>query len=123
MSNSHNPPPPVPYRVAKPWGYELIWASTERYVGKLLHVNAGQALSCQYHTVKDETLHVLRGEVRLRLGQGDGLEELQFRSGESIHIPAGQIHEIEAMTDSDILEASTPELDDVVRLKDRYGRA
>ena len=114
---------PVPYKVDKPWGHELIWACTNRYVGKILHVNAGQALSCQYHNVKDETLHVLQGEVILRLGQGDGVEELRFKAGESVHIAPGQIHEIEAVVDTDVLEASTPELDDVVRLSDRYGRA
>ena len=113
---------PVPFKVEKPWGYELIWAHTDRYVGKILHVNAGHALSCQYHKVKDETLHVLQGDVILRLGQGKDLEERRFRAGESVHIPAGRIHEIEAVNDTDLLEASTPELDDVVRLKDRYGR-
>ncbi len=112
---------PVPFRVEKPWGYELIWAHTDRYVGKILHVNAGHALSCQYHNVKDETLHVLKGEVLLRLGEGKDRKEIRFRTGESVHIPPLQVHEIEAVTDTDVLEASTPELDDVVRLTDRYG--
>lgn len=115
--------PPVPYTVEKPWGHELIWARTDRYVGKILHVKAGHALSCQYHNVKDETLHVLRGELLLRLGQGEGMREVRFRGGESIHIAPGTVHELEAISDVDVLEASTPELDDVVRLTDRYGRA
>ena len=115
--------PAVPYRVTKPWGYELIWAQTDRYVGKILHVDAGHALSCQYHNLKDETLHVLQGEVVLRLGQGDLVEERRFRAGESVRIPPGQVHSIEAVTDSDVLEASTAELNDVVRLSDPYGRA
>ena len=114
---------PVPYKVEKPWGHELIWARTDRYVGKILHVNAGHALSCQYHNVKDETLYVLRGELLLRLGQGKETRELRFKGGESIHIAAGTVHELEAVTDVEVLEASTPELDDVVRIKDRYGRA
>jgi mannose-6-phosphate isomerase-like protein (cupin superfamily) len=115
----------VPYRVEKPWGYELIWARTDRYVGKILHVKAGHVLSCQYHNFKDETMHVLTGELILRL-QPEGapaLEEHPFRAGDSVHIPAKLIHQIEAVVDSDVLEASTPELDDLVRLSDRYGRS
>ena len=114
----------VPYRVGKPWGYELIWARTDRYVGKVLHVRAGHTLSCQYHRRKDETMHVLRGELLLRTGaSADSLAERVFRAGESVHIPAGMIHQIEAVVDTDVLEASTPELDDLVRLSDRYGRS
>lgn len=113
----------VPYRVEKPWGHELIWARTDRYVGKILHVKAGHVLSCQYHNLKDETMHVLRGELILRLGQGDGRTERRFRAGESVHIPPPTIHQIEAVEDTDVLEASTPELDDLVRLSDRYGRS
>lgn len=112
----------APYRVEKPWGYEIIWARTDRYVGKILHVNAGHVLSCQYHNRKDETMHVLHGELILRLGEGPAQEERRFRAGESVHIPPKLIHQIEAVVDSDVLEASTPELDDLVRLSDRYGR-
>ncbi|MEO8449438.1 MAG: cupin domain-containing protein [Gemmatimonadota bacterium] len=113
----------VPYRVEKPWGYELIWARTDRYVGKILHVKAGHILSRQYHRVKDETMHVLVGELILRLEPPGGeAVERPFRAGESLHIPPNTIHQIEAMLDSDVLEASTPELDDLVRLADRYGR-
>ena len=114
----------APYRVEKPWGHELIWARTDRYVGKILHVKAGHVLSCQYHHRKDETMHVLRGELILRTGTAaDALDERPFRAGESVHIPAGLIHQIEAVVDTDVLEASTPELDDLVRLSDRYGRS
>jgi mannose-6-phosphate isomerase len=114
--------PDVPYRVEKPWGYELIWALTDRYVGKILHVKAGHVLSLQYHNRKDETMHLLSGELILRTQAGDALVSRPFKAGESVHIPARLIHQIEAVVDSDVLEASTPELDDLVRLQDRYGR-
>ena len=113
----------APYKVDKPWGYELIWARTDRYVGKILHVKAGHVLSCQYHNKKDETMHVLSGELILRLGRGDDLTERRFLAGQSVHVPPLLIHQIEAVVDSDVLEASTPELDDLVRLSDRYGRS
>jgi mannose-6-phosphate isomerase-like protein (cupin superfamily) len=109
--------------VEKPWGHELIWALTEWYVGKVLHVKAGHSLSCQYHNQKDETMHVLSGELVLRIGTVDRLEERTFRAGESVRIRAGVVHQIEAVTDTDVLEASTPHLDDLVRLNDRYGRS
>lgn len=114
--------PDVPYRVEKPWGYELVWARTDRYVGKILHVRAGHVLSLQYHNRKDETMHVFRGELLLRTQPGGRLEERTLRAGETVHIPPKLIHQIEAVVDSDVLEASTPELDDLVRLQDRYGR-
>lgn len=113
----------APYRVEKPWGHELIWARTDRYVGKILHVKAGHVLSCQYHHRKDETMHVLSGELILRTGTAEHLDSRPFRAGESVHIPAGMVHQIEAVVDTDVLEASTPELDDLVRLSDRYGRS
>ncbi len=112
----------VPYKVDKPWGHELVWARTDRYVGKILHVKAGHVLSLQYHHRKDETMYVLRGELILRTQPGGTLEERRFKAGESAHIPPTLIHQIEAVVDSDVLEASTPELDDLVRLSDRYGR-
>jgi mannose-6-phosphate isomerase len=114
--------PDVPYRVDKPWGYELVWARTDRYVGKILHVRAGHVLSLQYHNLKDETMHVLRGELILRTRPGSELESRAFKAGETVHIPPKLVHQIEAVVDSDVLEASTPELDDLVRLQDRYGR-
>lgn len=112
----------IPYRVDKPWGYELVWARTDKYVGKILHVKAGHILSLQYHNRKDETMHVLSGELVLRTRQDDELVARPFRAGESVHIPPGLVHQIEAVVDSDVLEASSPELDDLVRLEDRYGR-
>ena len=115
--------PDVPYRVEKPWGYELIWALTDRYAGKILHVKAGHVLSLQYHNRKDETMHLLSGELTLRTQAGDTLVSRRFKAGESVHIPPKLIHQIEAVVDSDVLEASTPELDDLVRLQDRYGRS
>jgi mannose-6-phosphate isomerase-like protein (cupin superfamily) len=113
-----------PRRVDKPWGYELIWADTDLYVGKILHVNAGEALSVQMHEKKDETLHLLSGQLILRAGSSpDALEPVDFRLGDSFRITPGTVHVIEAVTDVDVLEASTAHLDDVVRFTDRYGRA
>lgn len=114
----------LPRRVDKPWGHELIWAHTDRYVGKILHVTAGHLLSIQYHHVKDETMYVLSGELILRTWSSENAEPVArpFRAGDSVHIAATTIHQIEALVDSDVLEASTPELDDLVRIKDRYGR-
>jgi len=114
--------PDLPYRVDKPWGYEIVWARTDRYVGKILHVKAGHILSLQYHNRKDETMHVLSGELILLTRPDTELVSRAFRAGDSVHIPAGLVHQIEAVADSDVLEASTPELDDLVRLHDRYGR-
>ena len=108
--------------VPKPWGHETIWAHTDRYVGKVLHIKAGQALSVQYHNRKDETVHLLRGELVYRVQMGDALEDMHLMAGESFRITPGTIHQMEAVTDCDVLEVSTPELDDVVRLSDRYGR-
>ena len=113
----------VPYRVDKPWGYELVWARTDKYVGKILHVKAEHVLSLQYHNRKDETMHVLSGELILRTQPGDTLLARPFKAGESVHIPPTLIHQIEAVVDTDVLEASSPELDDLVRLQDRYGRS
>ena len=112
----------VPYRVEKPWGYELIWALTDRYVGKILHIEPGHVLSLQYHNRKDETIHVLSGEIIFRVKEGDALAERRMRAGESYHITPLTVHQMEAVTAADLLEASTPEIDDVVRLQDRYGR-
>jgi mannose-6-phosphate isomerase-like protein (cupin superfamily) len=109
-------------RIPKPWGHELIWAHTDRYVGKILHVNQGEILSLQYHEMKDETLFVVRGRVRLSLKKGDEAGDLILESGDACHIPPGLIHRLEALEDADVAEVSTPELSDVVRLEDRYGR-
>ncbi|HLL06080.1 MAG TPA: cupin domain-containing protein [Myxococcaceae bacterium] len=109
-------------RVEKPWGYELIWAHTERYVGKLLHVKQGHKLSLQYHNKKDETIHVQSGKLLFVVDEGQGLIEKEMNPGESYHIKPLTKHRMVAITDCDILEVSTPELDDVVRLEDAYGR-
>jgi mannose-6-phosphate isomerase len=113
----------LPYRVEKPWGYELIWARTDRYVGKILHIEPGHVLSLQYHNKKDESIYVLAGEIILRMQQGDTLIERPMAQGAAFHIEPKLIHQFEAVVSTDLLEASTPEIDDVVRLKDRYGRA
>ena len=97
-----------PKRVEKPWGYELWWARTDRYVGKLLHLRKGESLSLQYHRVKDEN-----GELR----------KVEMKPGDVFHITPGTLHRMTGIEDCDIVEVSTPELDDVVRIEDRYGRA
>src|SRR3989475_5412880 len=111
-------------RVDKPWGYEIRWAITDRYLGKILHVNRGEALSLQYHERKDETLLLSKGVVDIEIGGLDGqLKKVRMHAGESVHMPPLTRHRITAVEDADIFEVSTPEIDDVVRLEDRYGRA
>jgi quercetin dioxygenase-like cupin family protein len=109
-------------RVAKPWGHELIWAHTDRYVGKIIHIKAGHELSVQYHNRKDETVHLLSGELLYRVHDGAELRDVGLKAGESFRVTPGTIHQMVAITDCDVLEASTPDLDDVVRLSDKYGR-
>lgn len=111
-------------KVDKPWGYELIFAHTERYAGKILHVDAGQALSLQYHREKDETLFLLKGEYELTIEEDGELVQHTVREGEAFHVTPGTQHRMVGGPEGcDILEVSTPELEDVVRLEDRYGRA
>lgn len=110
-------------RVEKPWGYELIWAETSRYVGKILHIHAGERLSRQYHRVKEETLLVKTGEMLLEIGPTPEARTLRMREGDTFHVTPGLVHRMIAITDVDVIEVSTPELDDVVRLEDEYGRA
>ena len=111
-------------RVDKPWGYEIRWAVTGRYLGKILHVNKGEALSLQYHERKDEWLLVNEGAIDMETGGLEGeLEKVRMRKGDSVHLPPRTRHRITAVEDADICEVSTPEVDDVVRLEDRYGRA
>jgi len=111
-------------RVEKPWGYELRWAVTDRYLGKILHVNQGEALSLQYHERKDECQYVVSGCVDIEIGGLDGaLTTRRMRAGDTLHIRPGTRHRITAVEDTDIFEVSTPEGDDVVRISDRYGRA
>ena len=109
-------------KVEKPWGYELHWAKTERYVGKLIHVNAGHALSLQYHNLKDETIYLHSGRMLFEITQGEVLVKREMQPGEAVHVTPKTVHRMTAITDCDIFEVSTPELHDVVRLEDRYGR-
>jgi mannose-6-phosphate isomerase-like protein (cupin superfamily) len=109
--------------VPKPWGHEEIFAETDRYVGKILAIRAGEALSLQYHERKEETLRVLEG--RLEFVAGDSVDELRthlLEPGAVFHVPPRCLHRMVAISDCLLLEVSTPELDDVVRLEDRYGR-
>jgi len=108
--------------VPKPWGHETIWAKTDVYVGKILHIKAGEALSVQYHNVKDETVYLLSGELIYRVWDGDEPRNVSLTIGQAYRVTAGTVHQMEAVTDCDVLEVSTPHLDDVVRLTDRYGR-
>jgi mannose-6-phosphate isomerase-like protein (cupin superfamily) len=108
----------APTRIKKPWGYELLWAVTDRYAGKILHVDAGHTLSLQLHRTKDEWMYCLSGRADLEL---DG-ERFVLEPGAGAHIRAGAIHRLHALIDTEVVEVSTPELDDVVRIADRYGR-
>jgi quercetin dioxygenase-like cupin family protein len=109
-------------RVPKPWGYEIHWAHTDRYVGKILHITAGHALSLQYHNLKDETIYVHTGKLLYEIEIDGVLTKREMGPGDSIHVRPKTVHRMTAIEDCDVLEASTPELDDVVRLQDRYGR-
>lgn len=113
--------------IEKPWGSETIWAHTKHYVGKILKVHCGEALSIQYHHYKDETMYVLDGTAFINFYKlEDGLpvviKKHIVKDGDSVHIPPTQIHNVEAITDVVILEASTNHLDDLVRIRDRYSR-
>jgi quercetin dioxygenase-like cupin family protein len=109
-------------RVEKPWGHELVWAETPRYVGKILHIAAGHRLSRQYHRVKDETFLVQAGEMDLEVGDGAERRTIRMCARDAFHCVPGTVHRMIAVTDVDVVEVSTPELDDVVRLEDAYGR-
>ncbi len=112
----------MPRKVPKPWGEEIIFAHTARYAGKILRIRKGESLSLQYHVRKEETLYVQEGTLRLSIQEGGGEQELVLGPGDAHHIPAGTRHRMEAISDCTLFEVSTPELDDVVRLADRYGR-
>lgn len=108
----------------KPWGEEIWWAQTDAYAGKLLHVQAGHRLSLQLHREKDESSYVLSGRLRLTRGaSAEDLREEEIGPGFTWRVEPGTVHSIEAIEDSVVLEVSTPHLDDVVRLEDRYGRS
>lgn len=113
-----------PRRVEKPWGWELIWAEADQYVGKLLFIRAGEALSLQYHELKDEAWLVREGRARLDLGEygaGD-LQTVEIAADDAFRFRPGTVHRVTALEDTLVVEVSTPHLDDVVRLEDRYGR-
>jgi mannose-6-phosphate isomerase len=125
VSDAGQPPPEadLPRRVDKPWGHELIWAWTDRYVGKLLTIETGKRLSLQHHEIKDEWIHVLSGRLRLTLQKDAGeVEVRELGPGEGAHIGVRRVHRYEAIETATLIEVSTPELDDVVRLEDDFGR-
>jgi mannose-6-phosphate isomerase len=120
-------PPPasseLPRRVDKPWGHELIWAHTGQYVGKIIQIETGKRLSLQHHEVKDEWIHVLSGRLLLTLENEDGVvEERELGPGEGAHVGPGRRHRYAAIETCRLIEVSTPELLDVVRLEDDFGR-
>lgn len=116
--------PITPRLVPKPWGWERVFAHTDRYVGKVLHIERGRRLSRQHHCVKDETIYVLRGTLILEIGPAGCVERREVPAGLSLRLPPGTVHRFIAPDDGDceLIETSTPELDDVVRHEDDYGR-
>ena len=122
-----DPQPPLeprsPRIVEKPWGRETIFAETDRYAGKILFVSRGSRLSLQYHEHKSETMYLLHGRIRISLGtSAENLNNVELGPGQLIDLPVGTIHRVEAIEDSEIIEASSPELDDVIRIADDFGR-
>jgi len=110
-------------RVEKPWGYELIWAKTEKYAAKILHITKGKRLSLQYHQHKDEAMLVASGKIQVEIEkEGEKKKFLTLKAGECLHLPPLTRHRLTAFADADIFEVSTPELDDVIRLEDDHGR-
>jgi len=119
------PPPPgaLPRRVEKPWGHEIIWAHADRYVGKLIVIETGKRLSLQYHEAKDEWIHVLSGRLLLTLENAAGeVEDVEMGPGSGAHVAVRRQHRYTAIETCTLIEVSTPELDDVVRLSDDFGR-
>jgi len=113
----------IPRKVEKPWGYELIYAETEKYAGKILFVSKGHQLSLQCHKVKDETIYIYRGIAELEVRYAESRSQvMRISAGESHRITPGCVHRLTALEECEVLEVSTPELDDVTRLEDRYGR-
>ena len=111
-------------RIDKPWGHEIIWAETDSYVGKILHIEEGEQLSLQYHELKEETLYCQSGRLELEVAEqvGGDLRVVILEPGQVQHIPPRTVHRMRALCTCDVLEVSTPYLDDVIRLEDRYGR-
>jgi len=126
VSNAPVPPPPagtLPRRVEKPWGHEIIWAHADRYVGKLLVINTGRRLSFQYHEAKDEWIHVLSGRLLLTLENDEGVvDDRELDPGEGAHVAVRRKHRYTAIETCTLIEVSTPELDDVIRIEDDFGR-
>jgi quercetin dioxygenase-like cupin family protein len=117
-------PAAAPTRIDKPWGYELVYAASSHYAGKILHIEKGRRLSRQYHRRKEETIYVQTGSMDLEVQEPGGeVLRLTLGPGQGYHLPPGTVHRMTALEDTDVLEASTPELDDVVRMEDDYGRA
>lgn len=113
----------LPRRVDKPWGHEIIWAHADKYVGKLLVINTGRRLSFQYHEIKDEWIHVLSGRLKLTLENDAGIiEDRELGPGQGAHIAINRRHRFAAIETCTLIEVSTPELDDVIRLEDDFGR-
>jgi mannose-6-phosphate isomerase len=110
--------------VQKPWGWEDRFAITDRYLGKVIHVNPGEMLSLQYHQRKDETIYIVRGVLDLQLeNDGGAIETHRLTPGMSMRIVPGRKHRMVAIEECEFFEVSSPEIDDVVRLEDKYGRA
>ncbi len=111
-------------KVDKPWGYELVFAATDRYSGKVIFVRAGEQLSLQFHREKDETIYVQSGRAEFEIGDPGGTLDIEIVGpGRAFHLAAGTVHRVRAVEDTVLFEVSTPETEDVVRLEDRYGRA
>jgi mannose-6-phosphate isomerase len=123
LSSRGRTPSELPQRVEKPWGHELLWAWGRHYAAKILHIEVGCRLSLQYHLVKEETLLLLSGRLLVELESQNGTMEVrEAATGQVFHIPPGCRHRMSALETSDVLEVSTPELDDLVRLQDDFGR-
>jgi len=113
----------LPQRTEKPWGYEILFALTPRYAGKVIFIEKGRRFSLQYHRKKEESLYLYHGEAKMEIETPGGMTSSTVRAGDSIHIPPHTKHRLEAIEDTTIFEVSTPELSDVVRVEDDYGRA
>jgi mannose-6-phosphate isomerase len=111
-------------KVDKPWGFELVYALTDTYCGKIIFIRKDEQLSLQFHRVKDEVVYLYEGRIEMEIGDpGGALDNEVVGPGRAFHIAPGTVHRWRALEDSVVLEVSTPEVDDVVRLEDRYGRA
>jgi mannose-6-phosphate isomerase len=113
----------LPRKIEKPWGFELLFAQTPQYAGKLIFVKKEHSLSLQYHEIKDETMYLFQGEALLEIEVGGKMTSKTFKPGQSVRVPPHTKHRLKAIEDTMLFEVSTPELDDVVRLEDDYGRA